>query len=336
MKPTSYTYSLDRSSRKHICPQCGRRTLVVYLDGEGRMLDRTVGRCDRANNCCYHYPPRQYFSDNGMNVKPRIQPPAVRLPLPPAEPLLTINPEVMASSLARPREDNDLAVWIHSVMDPIAGRKRVNQVLDLYRLGTDIHGRAVFWQIDPEGRIHTGKIMAYDRASGRRVKTPRPALATLGSSPGRVVKPFEWAHSFKRATAGTRMVQTFYGAHLLGEMPSEARLMLFECEKTALIVAIMLSIDGRLGERIPIATGGCQGLNPTVEHLSDPHDRHHLLSGREVELYPDNGKLTDWRLKAASLRKIASEVYISTLAPGDPDDDLADVIIDSLVSPTRA
>lgn len=65
-----YPYSLAKKG-KWKCPECGRKTFVCYVDTDGNILDESVGKCDRANNCGYHKPPKEYFEEcknNGVEV----------------------------------------------------------------------------------------------------------------------------------------------------------------------------------------------------------------------------------------------------------------------------
>lgn len=55
-----FRYSLDKSSKKNICPNCNKNTFVYYVDTvKGEYLPTDFGRCDREQNCKYHKaPPR--------------------------------------------------------------------------------------------------------------------------------------------------------------------------------------------------------------------------------------------------------------------------------------
>lgn len=53
-----YKYTLDKSSKKFICPKCESRSFVKYMDNEKlSYLPEEFGRCDRETNCGYHKAP---------------------------------------------------------------------------------------------------------------------------------------------------------------------------------------------------------------------------------------------------------------------------------------
>lgn len=54
----TYKYSLDKSSRKFVCPKCNKKTFVFYVDTEtSNYLTTDFGKCDREQNCTYHKAP---------------------------------------------------------------------------------------------------------------------------------------------------------------------------------------------------------------------------------------------------------------------------------------
>ncbi|MDR1182665.1 MAG: PG0870-related protein, partial [Bacteroidales bacterium] len=62
-----HKYSLAKKG-KSICPECKRKTFVLYIDNyTGEPLHSTVGKCDRADNCGHHYTPKQYLTDNNIS-----------------------------------------------------------------------------------------------------------------------------------------------------------------------------------------------------------------------------------------------------------------------------
>jgi hypothetical protein len=61
--------SYNGSRTRHTCLRCGAaHEFSRYIDTENdnAYLDDRVGKCNRTNNCSYHYTPKQYFADNGF------------------------------------------------------------------------------------------------------------------------------------------------------------------------------------------------------------------------------------------------------------------------------
>jgi hypothetical protein len=53
---TIYRYSLEKGSKKHLCPNCGKKSLKRYIDNNtGEYLPEQFGRCDHENSCAPHY-----------------------------------------------------------------------------------------------------------------------------------------------------------------------------------------------------------------------------------------------------------------------------------------
>ena len=55
---SEYKYQLEKGSRKHLCPQCNKKTFVRFIDVESReYLPYEFGRCDRESKCNYYLNP---------------------------------------------------------------------------------------------------------------------------------------------------------------------------------------------------------------------------------------------------------------------------------------
>ena len=73
---SEYRYQLERNSKKHVCPECGKRRFVRYIDTNmGEYLPEQYGRCDRETNCQYHlnpyadgYAKRVWEKEQGLNL----------------------------------------------------------------------------------------------------------------------------------------------------------------------------------------------------------------------------------------------------------------------------
>ncbi len=326
-----YRYHLDTTSRKYRCPACGRRTFVCYVDDHGRILDPTVGRCDRRDHCRHHLPPREFFSSG---LSPLRRAPLHRAPaIIPAD---FIPPAIVAASMSRGHTDA-LSRFLHSRMDQLIGAGGVDATLDFYGVGMAalFGGSPVFWQTDGGGHVRTGKIMGYNPTDGRRVKHPRPL--------------FEWAHRLvpppRPGGSPFNLRQCFFGAHLAAANPRHT-LLLLESEKAALIMSMFLTWGGADGTFLPIAVGGCEGLGSAPPDAADPYGKLRCLRHRRVVLFPDRGKFDLWKARAANLSRWCASVMTASVmerraasmpCPVEPGDGFDDIILrcmDSGADPT--
>lgn len=297
------------SSRYH-CPQCNdrNRTFVRYINIEtGEHLADHVGRCGRENNCGYHYKPGRYFENegggwrrecsvwNGGNSKRIFKPKPKRViqPPPPTAPqpeFYHINPEIVNATFTKYDQNNFVQYLIAQLGLDIA-----DQLVGRYRIGTARHwpGATVFWQIDTEGKVRTGKVMLYDKQTGKRVKKPFNHIT--------------WAHSLLMRNAECQMrnennketsaigiptsdfktKQCLFGEHLLKEHPGKP-VAIVESEKTAIIAS------AHNQSFVWLASGSISNLNAGI---CKP------LKGRRVTLYPDLGAYDKWQAKALQLQQ---------------------------------
>lgn len=291
-----YQYSLAKRG-KWICPECGRKTFVCYVDADGHVLGESVGKCDRSNNCAYHYTPRQYFEDNQVVgiAKPR----RPSRPMFQATPRPTyIDSEVFKRSCrATVNHRNNLVDYLLTVFDV----EIVNRMVRDYYIGTSRHweGSTVFYQVDQFGKVHRGKIMQYNAINGKRVKEPFPHVTSV----------------HKVMNLGENQPpQCLFGQHLLHQYPDMA-VAVFESEKTAIIAS------GLFGDCIAVACGGCGNL---TNAMCEP------LKGRDVILFPDNGKFQEWSEKGSKMRHLFGRLFIADIMEREavnPGDDLADLIV---------
>lgn len=312
-----FKYQLDKSSRKYICPRCGRKSFNLYLDGTGQPLSDEVGLCDRKDKCNWHYTPRQYLQDRKqLNTStPRFKTPDHN-PRPISIPPDFIPPQTFSSTLRR-YDNNSLMIFLHSTFDRIIGRQAVDRVAVELAVGTSkqFGGSPIYWQVDENGRIRTGKIMGYNPYTGKRIKEPKPQL--------------RWVHSFmKERYPDFRFQQCYFGSHRVVSAERKFKALstdkvmkpiigLFESEKAVLIVSMALVWGNMEHLLIPISCGGCEGFNPTDEKKRDLYDGIRVLKNREVVIFPDEGKYGEWKRKAKGLEGYSAKVSVSTVMERD-------------------
>lgn len=274
---SEFRYTLEpykgRGSR-FVCPSCHKRgSFTHYIDSEtGERLNSIVGICNREINCGYHYPPRQYFHENGISMdqssKVRTSPKSI------VETEPSIVPEdILKSSFTKIEfANNHFIVYLNELF----GLDLTQQLTEKYLIGNSTYwmGATVFWQVDILGRARAGKIMLYNANTGKRVKRP--------------FNHINWAHTIFKLD-GFNLKQCFYGEHLL--MDCEKPVAIVESEKTAIIASAYFP------DFTWLACGSLNNLNAEICSV---------LKGRQVTLFPDLNCFKRWSEKALALRHIAS------------------------------
>jgi hypothetical protein len=274
---------------RHRCPGCQHsdKTFSLYIDSQtGESINPIVGRCNRETNCGYHYTPKQYFQDN----KGLLQFPAKSYELNaitksaslksvlrscnlllPKKPLSFIPIDTFKASL-KAHETNHFVNYLICLF----GVDIASQLVSRYFIGTSKHwdGATVFWQIDLQGKIRTGKIMQYNPTTGKRIKEPYNHIS--------------WVHSVLKQPE-FELQQCLFGEHLLHD--NIKPIAIFESEKTAIIASLYLS------QFICLAVGSLSNLSES---------KCKVLQGRTVTLFPDLNGFSKWNNKAKELTHLAN------------------------------
>lgn len=293
-----YTYQLARKG-KWICPNCGKKTFVCYVDANGQVLNESVGKCDRADKCAWHYAPRQYFEDNKGLFEAKQTRPSRPMFRPQPRPTYIDNETIFKPSVtATMSHNNNLVDYLKTVFDAAT----VNQMVRDYYIGTSKHfggAATVFYQVDRYGKIHRGKVMQYNPTNGKRIKEPFPMFTTV----------------HKLMNLGDNLPpQCLFGEHLLPDFPDMA-VTIVESEKTAIIAS------GVFNDCITLACGGCSNLTPK---MCEP------LRGRDVILLPDNGKFDEWGEKGKQMRRLFGRLRIAAIMEHEAlniGDDIGDLFL---------
>jgi hypothetical protein len=260
---------------RYRCPICQQRdkTFSLYIDTEtGEQIHPTVGRCNRESNCGHHYTPKQYFQDNNISFdtpQPKAYQPRTVKPQP--KPFSFIPVEVFKASL-KGHEANHFVKFLIELFGVVVASELVSR----YFIATSKHwnGATVFWQIDTQGNVRTGKIMLYNPTTGKRVKEPFNHIT--------------WVHKALKQ-AEFELKQCLFGEHLLIEKTKPVAIV--ESEKTAVIASVYLP------QFIWVAVGSLTNLNP---------EKCSILKGRNITLFPDLNGFEKWNNKAKELSHLAT------------------------------
>lgn len=149
-------------------------------------------------------------------------------------------------------------------------KEAIERAILKYCLGTPKHwsGDTVFWQIDNNNRVRHGKIMLYNKLTGKRVKRDGRAYITSVRSMLKLDK--------------FNLEQCLFGLHLINESNNKV-IALVEGEKTAILMSIFKP------EYMWMATGSKQGFKESLLHPIRKYD---------IVAFPDKGEFDDWGIKA--------------------------------------
>ena len=279
---SEYRFSLQKYKRgsKLSCPKCGKKQCFVrYIDNQGEItFPNYVGRCDHEQSCKYHYTPLDYFNDNPTLMNYSKYNSIIVSNSKPCLPPSFIDKELMERSLIN-YAMNPLYIYLSRVL----GKDETLRIFRLYHVGTSKKwgGSTVYWQIDWQGYVRTGKIMLYDGATGHRIKEPRCYVS--------------WVHT-ELNLQDYHLKQCFFGEHLLPENPTKP-VAIVESEKSALIATHYMP------EFIWLATGGMHGCFKA--------DVVSVLKDQLVMLCPDLGAKEVWQAKMPLLTSVCSKVILS-------------------------
>ena len=231
------------------------------------------------------------------------------------QPKILYLPLETPAEMMKQTDSSDLVRWLYSLPWNDDQRGRLPKMIKNYAVGVSRDGLSVFWQIDEQARVHTGKMMRY-KADGHRDKDSD--------------YNFDWVHSklFRQRVYNEEEYDyetCLFGQHLLPFCP-KAQINLVESEKTALIMA---TYHGGMTQNLWLATGGLQFF-----------DRKHIQvlidQGRDIVVYPDKDGSKAWAERTLQLiketgykkLKVNPTIISNQWQPCDgPKADIADITI---------
>ena len=286
----NYLQPYKGKDTRHTCPACEtKHSFTLYLNGNSHEpINSKVGKCNRESKCGYHYTPKQYFMDN-----PSLTPPLgggwVGYACLVSKPK-TITPPRQIGTIPFRFVENSASYRSNFVrfLCEFLTVEQMTIIGENYALGATKNKEVIFWQIDIQGKVRTGKIMQYNPATGRRLKHESGAI--------------DWVHN-KLKKSNTlpqdfNLQQCFFGEHLLTIYPDK-QVAIVESEKSALIASAVFP------DLVWLAAGNLNGLS--VEKCL-------VLKSRNVILFPDLGAFDKWAYKAILFEKQYNcKISVSTL-----------------------
>lgn len=284
-----YKYSLDRSSKKFRCPSCGQKTFVRYVDNASNTyLDDEYGRCDRENKCHAHFKPNGNRTiDLSLVLKPQKKPSYHSL-------------ELVEKSILDQGQNNFIEFLENNFPEDAL------EAVKKYFIGTSrkFVNCTIFWQIDHYEKVHAGKIMLYDKQTGKRFKS------TNGKS------FISWVHKIK-PEKDYNLDQCLFGLHLIADTDQKT-IALVESEKTAVIMSIFKP------EYTWLATGSKHGFK---EKMLEP------IRDFRIVAFPDKGEYYDWKKTARELNSKGYNIVVDEMIDNNDyveGTDLADIYFSNM------
>jgi predicted RNA-binding Zn-ribbon protein involved in translation (DUF1610 family) len=298
---TEHRYTLEKGSKKFICPNCGKKTFVRYIDKQtNEYLPEQYGRCDRENKCSYHLNPYKdgyakaiWHQENGYLVELPNSFKQQRIKAIQQTPEnVFFDFETFKQTLQPERYEKNTFIQnlFYRVKFPFEV-KDVTKVIELYYLGTVANGyRAgaiTFPFIDTEGNIRAVQVKQFDEQNHT---TGTDFLhSIIEKHLTRNNKPLpEWLEAY---TKQDKRISCLFGEHLLSKYPN-ANVFLFEAPKTAIYATLYFGTP-EFSNTICLAV---------YNKSSFSFDKLKVLQGRFVYVFPDLSKdgatYKEWESKA--------------------------------------
>lgn len=276
---------------KYNCYKC------FVCGAKGGVVDFLMNHAKMSYPDAIRYLGKKYsIETDGVDID--FTPPPTK-PAPPPLPTLELPKRIMAGGLLKV-EENTLVKWIRTgIKWDSVQRARIADVLNHYAVGNSQQGMAIFWQLDENGKLRTGKMMKY-RTDGHRDKSQGYNFDWIHSAlsrkwvNGEAVYEAPWPHPELFDPDKQEMRSCYFGLHLLDKYKRkdvEQTVCIVESEKTAILMAIAY---GNNVKQVWMACGGIENINrDKMKPLIDQK--------RRIILYPDRDGIEKWRIKAEQL-----------------------------------
>ena len=298
----SHRYCLEKGSKKYNCPECNKRSFVLYVDTEtGDYLPNQFGRCDRESKCSYHLNPYLEGYVKAIQEKEKgkhldlpnwnTQPPKVRQLYQP-EPVF-FDYETFKQTLQPERYEKNIFIQnlLHRVQYPFE-IDFVTRVVQLYRLGTVVNGyRAganTFPFIDKNGNVRAIQVKQFNDKNHTTGTDFLHSIIEKYHTKHNNPLP-KWLEAYRNQD---KRISCLFGEHLLSKYNSNP-VALVEAPKTAIYGTLYFGLPETPESLIWLAV---------YNKSSFTFNKLKVLEGRFVYVFPDLSKngctYNEWETKA--------------------------------------
>lgn len=334
-----HRYSLEKGSRKHICPECSKKRFVRYIDKEtNEYLPAQYGRCDRESKCAYHlnpyldgYAKMKRGREQGNNRLPRHRfKPKPKTIKPKSEPVFFDFDTFKKTLSSKLYQQN---TFIQNLLSNVAFPFEVDEVtkiIQLYRLGTVASGyRAgaiTLPFIDIKNNVRTIQVKQFDKTNHTIATDFLHSILERYYNKNSSPLP-KWLAAYIKQD---KRVSCLFGEHLISKYPLNP-IALVEAPKTAIYATLYFGFPDNPDNLIWLAV---------YNKSSFSIDKLKVLRGRDIYTFPDLSKdgntFNEWQEKAKTIEgklpgtKFIFSDLLEQLAPESDrfnGNDLADYLI---------
>ena len=319
----SFKFILDNSSKKHICPQCGKKRFVQYLDIETKeYLPTEFGKCDREINCGYFSNPYKegYLKNEGNKVTANYSSNSFLQRTMVKQTIEFLIPENVLLHTLKGYESNNFIKYISTKFNVELITKKVED----YLLGS-VNKFTSFAYINKDFKCKAIALIEYD-SHCKRIKTepqPRNLHTFLNKEYKSKNKPQpKWLTDYN---SNESKFNCLYGEHLINKVGNTTKpIAVVEAPKTAFIASMVYDAY------VWVAAGALSYLT---------YERIKTIQQREVYLFPDtstDGKAFNlWNDKAKQYGFTCIDLLeaIATDEERKAGYDLADYLLEYEIGP---
>jgi Domain of unknown function (DUF6371) len=298
---TEHRYRLEKGSKKHFCPDCGKRRFVRYIDVHtGNYLPEQYGRCDKGDGHYFLNPYLDGYTKMIWEQEQKVT--EVTIPKqkyfytkqksqPAPEPVF-FDFETFKKTLEP--ESYEKNIFIQNLFCKVKFPFEVDditKVIQLYRLGTVVNGyRAganTFPFIDIDNNVRAIQVKQFDNNNHTTGTDFLHSIIEKYHTQNNKPLP-EWLEMYMKQD---KKISCLFGEHLLSKYKSNP-VALVEAPKTAVYCTLYFGLPETPESLVWLAVGAKGYLN---------FEKAKVLQGRFVYVFPDLSKdgntFKEWETK---------------------------------------